>query len=384
MDKINKILERYVENIFPSKEAFLKRLTSGKKIKIYIGADPTAPKLHLGHSTNFLVLKALQDMGHKVIFLIGDFTGLIGDPTDKNATRKQLTKEDVKENAKTYKKQLSKLLDFEGKNAAEIKFNSEWLGKLTPEELIRLSAMFTVQQMIERDMFQVRLKERKPISLHEFLYPLFQGYDSVAMDVDAEMGGSDQTFNMLVGRELMKELKGKEKFVLTTRLLVNPKTGKKLMSKSEGNYVGLDDSPDEMFGKVLALPDEVVEECFKLCTTLNLSEINFKGNPLELKKKLAREIVRMYHSEDLAIKAWEKFEKTFTDKEPDYESAPVAGMTLPHALVAFTTNKSLSEAKRLIKQNAVDVNGNTATDSSYLVKEGDKIKVGKRIFIEAK
>lgn len=384
MANIKSVIDRYVENVIPSKKNFEEALNSTKKMTIYIGADPTAPKLHLGHSTNFLVLKALQDMGHKIIFLIGDFTGLIGDPTDKNATRKPLTKADVKENAKTYKDQLSKILDFEGENPAEIKFNSEWLGALTPEEMIKLAAMFTVQQMIERDMFQVRLKENKPISLHEFLYPLFQGYDSVAMNVDAEMGGNDQTFNMMVGRQLLRQMKGKEKYVITTKLLINPKTGKKLMSKSEGNYVGLNDSPEEMYGKIMALPDEVIKTCFELCTTLDLSNINFSDNPMNLKKHLAREIVKMYHSEKDGKKAEESFSKTFSEKMPEFDIKVSAGESLAQTISPFTNKQSVSDAKRQIKQGGVDVNGQVVNDSSYKVAAGDKIQVGKKTYLIAK
>lgn len=384
MDKIDEILSRGVVDILPSKEEFKKLLSSGKKIKIYIGADPTATQLHLGHSTNFLILKKLQDLGHKVIILIGDFTGMIGDPTGKASARKPLTRREVKENAASYKEQVSKILDFSSPNAAEIKFNSEWLDKLSAEDLIKLMANFTVQQMEERDMFQERLKESKSIFLPEFTYPLLQGYDSVAMDVDAEMGGTDQTFNMLVGRELMKKLKGKEKFVITTELLINPKTGKKLMSKSEGTYVGLDDPPSDMFAKVMALPDEVIEPCFRLCTNLDLAKIDFSASPMKLKKQLAWEIVKMYHSKDEANKAKEGFEKTFQKREPEYKEEVHGLATLAETISQIDSVGSISQAKRLISQGAVDVSGATVSDANYRPRPGEEIKVGKKTFLKIK
>lgn len=357
MDKIDELLARGVEKIYPSKEEFKKALESGRKLKIYIGADPTAPQLHLGHSTNFLILKKLQNLGHKIIILIGDFTGMIGDPTDKLAARTQLTRKQVLENAKSYKEQVSKILDFDGDNPAEIKYNSEWLSKLTPEDFIRLMARVSAQQMLERDMFQKRIKENKPIYLHEFVYPLMQGYDSVAMEVDAEMGGTDQTFNMLMGRQLLKELKNKEKFVITTELLINPKTGKKLMNKSEGNCLGLNDNPQEMFGKILALPDEAIEPVFRLCTNIDLSKINFSGHPMELKKKLALQIVSELHSENAAQKAQEEFEKTFQKGEVAenlIREIKVRPGKITDQLVEAGIVASKSEAKRLEDQGAIE------------------------------
>lgn len=384
MDKIDELLTRGVVDVLPSKEEFKKLLRSGKKIKIYIGADPTAPQLHLGHSTNFLILKKLQKLGHKVIILIGDFTGMIGDPTGKGVTRRPLTKIQVKENAKTYKEQISKILDFSGTNAAEIKFNSKWLDKLSAEELIKLMANFTVQQMIERDMFQKRFKEAKTVGMHEFTYPLLQGYDSVAMDVDAEMGGTDQTFNMLVGRQLMKKLKGKEKFVITTELLTNPKTGKKLMSKSEGNYIGLNDSSNDMFNKVMALPDEVIEPCFRLCTNLDISKIDFSSNLMDLKKQLAWEIVKMYHSEKDADEAQKNFEKTFQRGKPEFKTKVSRKATLADTIAQLASVGSVSQAKRLVAQGAVDVNGDTVVDPNFKIRGGEEIKVGKKEFVNVK
>ena len=269
---IKEILTRYSDKIYPSSEAFLKKIAKAK-IRIYIGIDPTGPDLHLGHSTNFFVLQKLQELGHTVTLLIGDFTARIGDPTDKLATRKRLSKKEVLENAKTYKKQVSNLINFTGKNKAQIMFNSKWLSKLTFEDTIELAAHTTFSQIKKRDMFRRREKEGKDIYLHEFLYPLMQGYDSVAMKVDAELGGTDQTFNMLVGRDLVKKYTGNNKYVITTKLLINPKTNKKIMSKREGNYVSLQDTPENMYGKVMALPDEVVITCMTLCTKIPLSKL---------------------------------------------------------------------------------------------------------------
>jgi tyrosyl-tRNA synthetase len=378
MDKIEELLTRGVVDVFPSKKALLDVLRSDKKIKIYIGADPTAPQLHLGHSTNFLILRKLQDLGHKIIILIGDFTGMIGDPTDRSAARRQLTRNEVVENAKTYKQQLEKLLRFDSENPAEIKYNSAWLSKLTPEEFIRLTAMVTVQQMLERDMFKKRLQEDKPIYVHEFLYPLMQGYDSVAMEVDAEMGGTDQTFNMLIGRELMHELKNKDKFVITTELLINPKTGKKLMSKSEGGYVGLNDAADEMYGKIMALPDECIEPVYRLCTDIDLSTINFDFHPMQLKKDLALEITRMYHSAKEADMAQKRFEDTFQKGEIN-DAVEIRAETVED-LITNKIIESKSEWKRLVREGAVECDGKKITDPST-IKTG-AYKIGKRRFVK--
>src|SRR4030042_2490670 len=284
-------LKRWVDKIYPSEKEFLKALET-RKLTIYHGVDPTAPDLHLGHSTNYLLLRKFQDLGHKIIILIGDFTAQIGDPTGRISGRKTLTKKQVLKNAETYKAQISKILDFKSKtNPAQLKFNSQWYEKIKFTDLMKLMANFTHGQMIKRNMFQQRLKNGQEINFIEFIYPMLQGYDSVAMNIDAEVGGTDQTFNMMAGRDLLKTYENKEKFVITTKLLENPKTGKKLMSKSEGGYVALNDPPNEMFGKIMALPDEATMPCFELCTEIPL--IGFAGikNPQQLKIRLAKEIV---------------------------------------------------------------------------------------------
>lgn len=389
---IDNFFSRGVAEVIPSKEDFKKRLLSDKRITIYIGADPTAPKLHLGHSTNILLLRILQKLGNKIIILIGDFTGMIGDPTDKSATRVPLSREQVLENATTYKQQLEKLIDFEGENPAEIKFNSAWLSKLNAEDIIRLMANFTVQQMIERDMFQKRLAENKPIGLHEFIYPLMQGYDSVAMEVDAEMGGTDQTFNMMMGRHLEKVMLGKDKFVISTELLVNPKTGKKLMSKSEGGYVGLNDEPNEMYGKIMALADETVEPCFRMCTTLDLNKIDFGSHPMELKKQLAWEITRMYHSEKEADAAAKHFEVSVVDKTAPDDSVEVK-LTNPKLmmdeLIGFAMENNLVESKsefrRLLDQGGIYLNETRVEKDTkeFSLNQGENVvRLGKRKYLK--
>ena len=241
--KINELLTRGVENIYPKPEFLKERLESGDKLKIYLGIDPTGPTLHLGHVSSMIKLRQFQNLGHQVILLIGSFTAMIGDPTDKMAVRKQLTREQVLQNCKNYLDQASVILNFEGANPAQVKYNDEWLGKLNFHEVIELASHFTVQQMLERDMFEKRINDGKPVHLHEFLYPLMQGYDTVAMDVDGEVGGNDQTFNMLAGRTLLKQMKNKEKFVITTRLLVDSQGSK--MGKTTGNMIALADSPEE-------------------------------------------------------------------------------------------------------------------------------------------
>ena len=255
MDKIDKVLTRGVEQVLPSKKD-LAGLMGKKKITLYQGFDPSMPSLHLGNFVGLMKLRAFQKLGHKVIFLVGDFTGMIGDPTDKLATRKKLTREEVLENSKKWKKQASRVLRFTGLNKAELKFNSTWLDKVSFKDLIEITSNFTIQQLIERDMYQQRIKKGKPIHLHEFLYPVAQGYDSVCMDVDLEIGGSDQTFNMLAGRALMKAIKGKQKYVLATKLLVD-KEGEKV-GKTTGNALFLDTTPDNFYGGIMSFPDEVI------------------------------------------------------------------------------------------------------------------------------
>ena len=391
--KIDELLSRGVDTVYPTKDALRDVLMSGKRIRLYLGIDPTSPHLHLGHAENILMLRKFQDLGHEVILLIGDFTGRIGDPTDKLAARTQLTDKQVKENLKTFKAQASKVLHFTGRNAAQIKFNAKWLGKLTFEEVIKLSAHFTVQQMMERSMFQERVKAGKPVGLHEFFYPLMQGYDSVAMDVDLEIGGTDQTFNMLAGRTLLRAMKGKEKFVITNRLLEDPITGKK-MSKTEGTLVNLDDEPNDMFGKVMALPDELIAHIMELTTLMPITRIEElktklkKGeNPRDIKLIVAEEVVALYHSPKLAKEAREEWLRVFSKKERPEDAPKLKVKEKKIALlelVVLAGVPSKSEARRLIEQNAVKINDVVQKDATRVValKSGDMLRIGKHRFLE--
>jgi tyrosyl-tRNA synthetase len=376
---IDEVLTRGVADILPSKKE-LADLMRQRKITLYQGFDPTGPSLHLGHFIGIRKLAQFQNLGHKVIFLVGDFTAMIGDPTDKTAARKKLSRKKVLKNLKDYKAQAEKALKFTGPNAAEIKFNSEWLSKLNFEDILELSSHFTVQQMLERDMFQERLKKQKPIYLHELMYPLTQAYDCVVMDVDLEIGGNDQLFNMLAGRTLRKTLKKKEKFVLTTKLLEDP-TGKK-MGKTEGNVINLNEAAGNMFGKIMAFPDNLIKPGIELLTDLSLESIDDK-NPMKAKKQLAFEIVKQIHGESKAKAAQEEFEKTFQKRTPKYQEEIPLQESFAKT-VALASGASISQAKRWIQQGAVDVNKKTIKDLSFKLQGGEKLKIGKKRFVRVK
>ena len=387
--ELKQALDRWTDKILPSREDF-ERALEKNKLTIYHGVDPTGPDLHLGHSTNYLLMHALQDSGHKIILLMGTFTALIGDASDKTETRKRPTKEEIEKNLRTYKAQAGKILRFEGENPVEIKFNANWLSKLTFEDVIELSAEFTVQQMIERDMFQKRLSENKPLYLHELLYPLAQGYDSVAMDVDVEIGGTEQTFNMLVGRTLVKSHLNKEKFVISTPLLINPKTGVKMMSKTLGNYISLQDEPNNMFGKIMALPDETIIPCLSMCTTIQTEEIEnleeeLKTDPMKIKKILGLEIVKMYHNEKESQEAQKEWELTFQKGEmpEDIQLYTLNGeQQLIDVLVDSGMSTSRSEARRLIEQGGVEINGEKTTSWDKIIDSKSVLKIGKHRFLK--
>lgn len=391
--RIDELLTRSIVSVLPSKDALKSLLLSGRKLRIYIGADATGPDLHLGHSTNYLLLEEFRKLGHEAIVLFGDFTAMIGDPSDKDAARKPLSSGEVKNNIRTWKSQLAPIMKLGGIKGSKIVKNSAWLSKLPFEAVLKLSSTFTVQQMIERDMFSKRMKENKPIHIHEFLYPLMQGYDSVALDVDVEIGGNDQTFNMLTGRILQKKYHNKEKFVIATTLLANSKTGKKLMSKSEGNYVGLQDDPKNMFGKIMALPDEAVRQVFVDCTRLPISTIDkilgANPNPRDQKLTLAKEIVSMYHGAKEGEKAEESFVSTFSKKElPDdlEEISANAGALLSDALLSSGIIKSKSEFSRLAQDGAVSKispEERKITDIFEKASEG-VFKIGKHRFLKIK
>lgn len=380
---IEEVLTRGVAQVLPDKKGLADLMTK-KKIKLYQGFDPSMPSLHLGNFVGLMKLRQFQKLGHEVIFLVGDFTGMIGDPTDKLATRKKLTREQVLENAKSWKEQAGRVLDFAGSNPAKMMFNSQWLDKLTFKDLIEITSNFTVQQMIERDMFQERLKKNEPIYLHEFLYPVAQAQDSVEMDIDLEIGGSDQVFNMLAGRTLMKAVKGKEKYVLATKLLVD-KEGMKV-GKTTGNALFLDSTPKDFFAGIMSFPDEVVALGFELLTEVSLEgvEEKVKKHPMEEKKHLAYEVVKILWGDKDAKEAQSSFENTFQERKPTFDIKVSAGQTLAEVVAPFTQRQSISNAKELIKQGAIDVNGKTASDPSQKVKTSDKIKVGSRTFLIAK
>lgn len=390
---IKKTLERSIDKLYPSREVIEKVLFDGKKLRIYLGVDPTGPHLHLGHLTNLLVLRRFQELGHEIIFLIGDFTAQIGDPTDKTAVRPMLTQAQVKENLKTFKKQASRIIKLAGPNAAKIKFNSKWLAKMKLEDVIELARHFTVQQMIQRDMFQDRLRADKPIGIHEFLYPLMQGYDSIALDIDMEIGGTDQTFNMLVGRDLLKIYKNKEKFVVTTKLLENPKTGKKLMNKSEGGLINLDDSPEDIFGKVMAIDDAAMFAIAEHATEMPLEgvkkiekQVASGGNPRDAKLKIAFAVVETLYGSAPAHKAEKKFLQIFSKHEKPSDTPllriSLSNLALIDLLVEIKAASSKSEARRLIEQEAVHINDEKKINPAEMINLSKEIllQVGKRHF----
>ena len=384
--KIDHFLDRGVENWFPSKDFIRARLTEGKQLSMYLGIDPTGPTLHLGHMIPLRKLREFQDLGHKVILLIGDFTGMIGDPTDKSGTRKQLTRKEVLQNCKLYKKQASKILRFSGKNAAQLKFNSKWLAKMSLTDALALCSHYTVAQMMHRDMFRRREEEGKDIFVHEFLYPLMQGFDSVAMDVNGEIGGNDQTFNMLAGRTLMKEMRHKEKFVLAMKLLVD-NTGKK-MGKTEGNMITLADSAEEMFGKVMSWTDGMIRNGFELLTDVALDAVDARlktDNPRDVKMWLAEEIVKAFFNEASAKKAADGFVATFQKHETPTDVAEVsvgAGKSIIDVLIAAKFVASKSEARRVLDEGGVKVDEHIVKEYDAVVKPGSLIQKGKRHFVK--
>jgi tyrosyl-tRNA synthetase len=393
-ENLEELLSRGVEEIIVKSEVE-KALKSGKQIRIYYGVDPSGPVIHLGHAVILRKLSKLQEMGHKIIFLIGDFTGMIGDPTDREAVRVPLTREQVLENAKTYKKQIAKFLNLSGKNAAEIRFNSEWNDKLSFKGVIELASRFTVQQLLERDMFQKRMAAKKPISLQEFMYPIVQGYDAVMLEADMQVGGTDQLFNMLQGRQLMKSLKNKNQTVMTFTLLEG--TDGRKMSKSFNNVIAIEDEPNDMYGKVMSVKDELILQYFELATDVPMAEVKKVSkelesgkNPRDLKAKLAYEIVKLYHGEKAAEKAAENFQKTVVNKEVPTDIPAVDLLKKPMILADILVNNELapskSEARRLIEQGGVKVDGTAITDRGAEVTPytGMVIQAGKRKFIKVK
>lgn len=389
-EKIEEIFSRgTVVEILPSKEEFVTELVSGKRLRMYIGFDPTATSLHIGHAKNIMFMEELRKLGHEIIILFGDFTARIGDP-DKNATRKQLTEEDVKNNVSGWMAQVKPLISFDDPiNPAKIMYNSTWLSKLNFTDIIEIASNFTVQQMIERDMFAKRLSENTPIHLHEFMYPLMQGYDSVAMDVDVEVCGTDQIFNALAGRTLLKRMKDKDKFVIALNLVANPATGE-LMSKSNGTGVFVNLPPNDMFGALMALPDPLIEPLFTNCTRIPIAEKEsiMSLGPRLAKASVAYDIVKRFYGEQAAENAENNFEATFAKgglpENIQEIHLPNAGkVVLADLLVQANIVPSKTEWRRLIENGAVRTEDDTKiSDPNFLPLKTMVLKIGKRRFVK--
>ena len=396
MDAIDELLIRGVDKIYPSKEELEKVLKSGKKLKLYQGFDPTGIQLHIGHMVGLRKLRQFQDLGHHVIFLIGDGTGQAGDPSGKKRSREQyLSREQLRKNAKDYVMQAAKIVRFEGENPVEILYNGDWLNKLSLVEILELADHFSLQQLEERDIFDERKKANIEINFREFLYPLLQGYDSVAMNVDLEIGGTDQTFNMLCGRKLVKDYLHKEKFVLTTPLLADA-SGKKI-GKTEGNVIALNSKPADLYGMIMNLSDDVIIKCFEYLTDVALEEIrNYedamrKGeNPMVYKKKLAYVLVRMLNSDNEAKAAEKFFESTFQKKQAPQNIPTISILKkdisdLADLIIKTHLVTSRSEAKRLITGGAVEINGkiyNNQLDKLDDLTGELTIRIGKHRFVK--
>ncbi len=377
-------------------EKLKKSQATGVPLKVKAGFDPTAPDLHLGHTVLIQKLKHFQDLGHDVKFLIGDFTGMIGDPTGKSETRKALTVEDVKRNAETYKEQIFKILD---PKRTEVVFNSTWLEKLTAHDFIRLASQLTVARMLEREDFKQRFENEKPISIHEFLYPLVQGYDSVALEADVELGGTDQLFNLLMGRTLQK-VWGQEPQVVLTMPLLEGLDGVNKMSKSLGNYIGITESADNIYGKTLSVSDDLMFRYYELLSDLSAAEIDKlqiglkegKLHPKAVKQQLARELTARFYGQEEATRAEQNFENVFSKHELPDEIEEVTiqledeAIWLPKLLVEAGLVKGTGEGRRMIQQGAVSLEGEKVADVDYQVPARGEVllKVGKRRFCRVK
>jgi tyrosyl-tRNA synthetase len=371
-----------------------RKLELGRPLRVKAGFDPTAPDLHLGHTVLLRKMRHFQQLGHQVIFLIGAFTGLIGDPSGRSATRPALTQEEINHNAETYKQQVFKLLD---PDRTELRFNSEWMSALSAEEFVRLTAKATVAQLLERDDFKKRFEARAPISLHELLYPVVQGYDSVALESDIELGGTDQKFNLLMARQVQREYGNTDPQLIMTMPLLEGTDGVQKMSKSLGNYIGIAESPDQMFGKLMSVSDDLMWRYYELLTDLSAAEISALRNgcesgvrnPREVKAELGRRIVADYHSETEASRASAEFDRVFSQRETPTDIPAVeraAGpMRLVKLLVAESLAPSVAEAQRLVSQGSVRVDGERITDVRCEInfESGQQalLQVGKRKFL---
>jgi tyrosyl-tRNA synthetase len=392
--KAIELISRGAEEVLIEEE-LKKKLDSGKRLNIKAGFDPTAPDLHLGHTVLINKLRQFQKLGHQIIFLIGDFTGMIGDPSGKSATRPPLSAEEVKENANTYQEQIFKILD---PDLTKVVFNSSWMNKVNAADLIRLASHHTVARMLERDDFDKRYKSNQPISIHEFLYPLIQGYDSVVLDADVELGGTDQKFNLLVGRQ-MQEVHGKSPQVVITMPILEGLDGNQKMSKSLGNYIGIDEPAKEMFGKIMSISDDLMWRYFELLSFKDLGEIEqYKEqvetgtNPRDIKFELAEEIITRFHNSKLAQDAKNDFVKRFSNNAiPDViDEIEIKvndkGVVFANLLKEIKLVSSTSDAHRMIKQAAVKIDGERVDDGKQILQEGFSavIQVGKRKFVRVK
>ena len=382
------LIKRKSVQIFSGDE-LEKKLKSGKKLIIKFGADPSRPDLHLGHTVPLRVLKTFQDLGHEVVFVIGDFTAMIGDPTGKSKTRPALTFEETRKSAETYLKQVTKILD---KEKTRIEYNSKWLSKMNFEDIIKLSSKYTVARIMERDDFKNRFENNLPLSMHELLYPLMQGYDSVALNADIEIGGTDQTFNLLVGRELQKDYDQDSQVVITFPLLVGL-DGKEKMSKSLGNYIGIDESPEIMYEKAMKIPDEVLTEYFKLTTDIDMEVAKewINEDIVEAHKKYAREIIKMYHGEKFIKQAEEKYKIIANGGIPSNIktvklSDDIQKISICDLLVKVEFAKSKGEAKRMIQGKGVKINSQLIEDINKVINLNKEVilQFGKNKFIKIK
>lgn len=375
-------------NLEELEEKLTKSYRQKRPLTIKLGLDPTAPDIHLGHAVVLRKIKQLQDLGHKAVIIIGDFTGMIGDPTGKSKTRKQLTREQVIENAKTYEKQIFKILD---KNRTEVRFNSEWLSKMTFKDVIELSSKYTVARMLEREDFKNRFNNEQSIGIHEFFYPLMQAYDSISIKADIELGGTDQRFNILMGRTLQKEY-NMERQIAVFMPILEGIDGKDKMSKSLGNYIGINENSDTIYEKVMKIPDNLIIKYFELTTDLHpdyIEEIKEQlkseiKNPRDIKMILAKEIVSLYYSKDEAELAEEKFKSVFQRNEIPEEMPTLmlmSGESIIDAMIKFNFASSKNEAKRLIIQGGVKINNNQIKEfTTFRLNNNDIIQVGKRKF----
>ncbi|MBI2622038.1 tyrosine--tRNA ligase [Candidatus Microgenomates bacterium] len=391
MDQIDELLTRGVANIIPNKTLLAKLLSSGKKLNVFLGIDPTATRIHLGHAVSLRKLQAFAEFGHNATFLIGDFTALIGDTSDKDAERPVLTSEQIEQNFQDYKKQVEKILDF---SKVKIVYNSEWLTKLTFTDIVKLTQHFSAGDFVGRELIKKRLEENKRVGLHELLYPAMQGYDSYFMDTDIQIGGTDQTFNMQAGRTLQKDLRNKESYIVATEFLIG--TDGRKMSKTWSNAIWLTDTPDDMYAKIMAINDDVIVQYFTLATNISIKNVEriekaLKDgeNPMIIKKRLACQIITEVNGKNAADKAAEYFEKTVQKQElpsdiPIYQYNGQQTVSIIDLLVQTKLASSKSEARRLVEQGGVEVDDSQVTNpkSQIPIKDGLVIKIGKRRFLK--